>query len=119
MNKIIQVINTLVSNSGKITNVLVTQNDEFFFMYNNKHKWSIIESKEDIDSISIFLYPDETIKLETLAFDTDYNDYKRFVAYRSQDFKSTEAIESFRELLKIVKDKIYGVDEILDEILKE
>ena len=120
MNKIIQVINAMISNSERISNVLVTQSNEFFFIYNDKHKWSLIEDKKnDKKSIILFLYPDEEIKLETLAFDTDFSEYKGFVSYRSDDFKSAEAIESFKELLNIVKNKIYGVDEILDEILKE
>jgi hypothetical protein len=118
MNKIIQVINTMISNSGRISNVLVAV-EEYFFIYNDKHKWSIMESKNDSDAITLFLYPDENIKLETLAYDTDYETYSKFVTYRAQDFKSSEVIESYRELLKVVKDKIYGVDDILDEILKE
>lgn len=118
MNKIIQVINTMISNSGRISNV-IESNEEYFFIYNNIYKWSILESKEDPEIIKLFLYPDESIKLETLAFDTDYSVYSKFVSYSSQDFKSSEAIESFKELLNIVKDKIYGVDNILNEILKE
>lgn len=119
MNKIIQVINTMISNSGRISNVLAAQQDEYFFIYNEKHKWSIMETKEDPDNITLFLYPDENIKLETLAYDTDFGTYNKFVTYRAEDFKSSEVIESYRELLKVVKDKIYGIDEILDDILNE
>ncbi len=117
MNKIIQVINTMISNSQRISNVIVNGGNEFFFIYNDKHKWSIINNDED--SIVLFLYPDEDIKLEELAFDVDFSVYKRYVSYRAEDFKSAEAIETFKELLKIVKDKIFGVDNILDDILNE
>ena len=118
MNKIIQVINTMITNLEKITNVIVSKDDEFFFIYNNKHKWSIIQNEHN-QSISLFLYPEKDIKLEQLAFDVDFNEYKKFITYDSEDFKSKEVIESFEELMSIVKNKIYGVDDILDDILGE
>ena len=118
MNKIIQVINVMISNAQKVTNVIVNKEDEFFFIYNKNHKWSITEDEND-GSVSLFLYPDEQIKLEELAFETDYGVYKKFVAFSSDDFKSKELTESFVELMNLVKNKIYGVDDILDEILKE
>lgn len=118
MNKIIQVINAMISNAQKITNVIVANDDEFYFIYDKKHKWSITKDEED-ESISLFLYPDETKKLEELAFDINFGEYKKFVVYSSEDFKSKEATESFEELINLVKNKIYGVDDILDEILKD
>jgi len=117
MNKIIQVINTMISNSERISNVIVNGENEFFFIYNDKHKWSIVSNGEN--SIILFLYPSENITLEELAFDVNFDEYKTYVSYRAEDFKSIEAIETFKELLRIVKDKIFGVDSILDDILKE
>ena len=105
----------MITNSQRISNVIEREN-EFFFVYNDKHKWSIIGSD---NSIVLFLYPNKDITLEELAFEVNFDEYKAYVSYRSEDFKSIEATESFKELLKIVKDKIYGVDSILDDILKE
>lgn len=116
MNKIIRVINAMISNYGKISNVVATPHNEYFFIYNNKHKWSMIRSGSDF---TLFLYPDENIKLEELAFDTDFDRYNNFVSYRSEEYKSAEATETFSELFKVVKNKIFGVDDILDDILKD
>lgn len=118
MDKIIQVVNSMISNSDKINNVIVNQRDELFFIYNNKYKWSISELDTE-SKIFLYLYPDMDKNLEQLAFETDFTVYRKFVAYRSNDYKSQEATESFKELLKIIREKKYGVDNILEDIIND
>lgn len=121
MSKIIQVINTMIINSDKISNVIISKNTkEYFFLYSNKFKWSITEGViEDVKQIILYLYPQNDITLGELAKISDFIEYTNYIVYKSSEFKSVEATESFNELLNIVKNKIYGVDEILDTILKE
>lgn len=113
--KIVQVINAMITNSDKITNVL-KNNKEFFFLYNNKHKWSI--SKSDKGVFYLHLYPTTDMNIQELASFGDWENYN-YVTYNSEEYKSQEATESFSELYKIVADKLLGVDSILDEILSD
>ena len=48
MNRIVQAINTMIGNEYKITN-LFNRDNEIFFLYLNKQKWSIekLENYED------------------------------------------------------------------------
>ncbi|MDD7913766.1 hypothetical protein [Polaribacter ponticola] len=113
MSKIIKAINKMIENTDLITNVVLSE-DEYFFLYNNKVKWSIIE-EEDKD-ISLILYPNFNGKLDELANIVEW-EHINMVTYNTMDFKTQEATETFNELLQIVKSKVFGVDNLLDEII--
>jgi len=113
MSKIITAINKMIENKDAITNVILSE-EEYFFLYKNKIKWSIIE--DDDKDITLVLYPDSSSKLDELANTTNW-DKVNMVTYNTYDFKTQEANESFNELLQIVKGKVFGVDNLLDEII--
>ena len=113
MNKIVQVINAMISNSDKISNVR-KNNKEYFFLYNNKFKWSI--SRGDDENYYVHFYPLNDMNIEELSTFLDWDQYE-YVTYSIKDIKTTEAIESFRELYQIVSDKVFGIDDIFDEII--
>lgn len=113
MSKIITAINKMIENNDAITNVILS-GEEYFFLYRNKIKWSIIE--DDDEDITLVLYPDSSSKLDELASTTNW-DKVNMVNYNTYDFKTQEANESFNELLQIVKGKVFGVDNLLDEII--
>ena len=62
-------------------------------------------------------YPDETT-IDELVTTSDWNSVN-FVTYRTKDLKSREAYETFAELYLLLKEKLYGVDKVLDEIIAE
>ncbi len=118
MSKIIQVINSMIENSEEISNVVVKGN-EYFFSYKG-HVWSIYEyTSEDMEEhgYTLVFYPrTKTVsELESL-------DYPRAVhphlIYSSGDFKTKEALESFSNLYTTIKERIYGVDEVFNEIIE-
>ncbi|MEC3907796.1 hypothetical protein VOI54_12265 [Tamlana sp. 2201CG12-4] len=113
--KIIQAINSMIENQSKITNVIQTK-EEMFFVYNDKYKWSISESPNEQNEIFLHLYPDKNMSIEELSQVQDWQAHN-FVTYKVSDFKTQEAFETFNELYQIVKSKIYGVDDLLDEII--
>ena len=116
MAKIVQVANAMVSNSSKISNVL--KNDkEYFFLYNKKYKWSISKNVEE--DYYLHFYPTDTMTIEELSVFDNWSAFNQFVTYSTKDIKTQEAIETFRELYQIVSDKIYGLDDIFDEIINE
>lgn len=106
----------MISNKDKIGDVIKGEH-EFFFQFNKKHNWSISQDQNTND-LYLYLYPDEDISLADLERIVNWELYKDFVVYSTNEFKSTEASESFQELYSIVKSKLFGVDEILDDILK-
>ena len=116
MTKIVQVANAMISNSNKISNVL-KNNKEYFFLYNKKYKWSI--SKSEDEDYFLHFYPIDTMTIEELSVLNDWTYFNQFVTYTTKDIKTLESVETFRELYQIVSDKIFGLDEIFDEIINE
>jgi hypothetical protein len=120
MAKIIQVLNSIISNQDKISSVIRSNSggnsSEFFFLYDNKYKWSIVQNSEG--NYYVHLYPTTDESLAFLA-SLDGNSWKSvvFVTYSTEDLKTPEAIETFRELYQIVSDKLFGVEEIFNAII--
>lgn len=117
-SKIIQVINKMIEKSHLINNVMQNIRDkgEFFFVYNQKYKWSIKFKKDDQTEIFLYYYTDDyAIEYLSGASADDIN----YITYKVSDFKSQEAFESFQELFNIVKTKLLGIDKVLDDILSE
>lgn len=115
--KIVEAINSMITNKDKIDSV-IKNDSEFFFLYNKKYKWSILTNN---GNYSIFLYPKDDISIEQLAsWDSlQFNDYSDMVTYRTEDIKTRESLESFAELYNIVSSKVFGVDNILDDIIND
>lgn len=113
MSKIVQVINAMISNSEKISNVSKNKK-EYFFLYDKKHKWSIVRSDEE--NYAIHFYPINEMSIEALSNFTDW-EMMEYVTYSTLDIKTREALESFRELYQLVSEKVFGIDDVFDDIL--
>jgi hypothetical protein len=121
MSKIIQAINTMITHSDKISKVIRGSMPlgEIFFLYDQKYKWSISKNDE-YDTYFLHFYSDD-ITLEELAayVGDDWDEFTNFVTYSSKDLKAREAYESMGELYRIVKEKAYGIDKALDDIIND
>ena len=113
MAKIIEVLNSMISKNDRITNV-IKSDQEYFFIYDNKYKWSIV--KDNNENYFIHFYPDDSRTIEEIRNISDWSNYN-FVTYSTSDLKTQEAIETFRELYQVVSDKVYGLDDIFDDII--
>jgi len=113
MSKVVKAVNSMVSNSSKITNVVASEK-ELFFLYDKKHKWSIAY----FDNVGFLLhyYPSESMSIQDLALIKNWDPIP-FVTFKSADIKTREAEESFSELYQIIKNKLYDVDSVLDDII--
>ena len=116
-SKIIRVINKMIEKSNFITEVTkgLETTGEYFFLYNKKFKWSTTYN-ETQNEYMLFFYPME-MTISQLAYENEQN--LIFLTYRASEFKSQEATESFRELYDVVKSKLFGIDQILDDILAD
>jgi len=122
MIKIVRVVNAMLSHRDKITDVKESTSEAgsvYFFLYNGKYKWSISRTAGE-GSYFLHFYPGPE-SLELLA-SCDVDEWAEHdpasVFYSTRSLKSKEANESFAELFKVIREKLYNVEEILDEILK-
>ncbi|WP_018341546.1 hypothetical protein [Cytophaga aurantiaca] len=114
--KIIQVINTMITNQSKISDI-IRKNREYFFIYDKKHKWSIAKL-DDEEEYFLHLYPTDELDIKQLSTNMEWEGFT-YVTYSSEDIKTKEGIESFRELYQILSDKVLGIDDIFNDILKD
>lgn len=118
MSKIVQAVNSMISNRERISSVLPGSHPgEIFFLYKDKYRWSMRPDGDE--DYYIWHYPGEA-SIESLAtYDQDdWNDVA-MVPYKSADIGTKEARASFAELYRLIKDRQYGMDEILDDIISD
>lgn len=118
--KIVAAVNAMISRPELITNSIQgSSSNEIFFVYNDKFKWSIIDN---VEGIAVFIYtgPETIEELASIDGDSGYDPWESitFVRYSAKDIGTKEATETFTELLKVVKEKKFGVGDALDEIIK-
>lgn len=115
MSKIVSALNVMILNQSKISNCIEgTTDDELYFLYDGKYKWSIMEHE---GSYYLNYYPGQFPLEEIAALRTDaWNDLPR-VSYHSDDVGGKEALETFKELNSIVKERLYNMDGVLDDII--
>ncbi|MBR8507385.1 hypothetical protein SAMN05443026_5852 [Burkholderia orbicola] len=116
MSKIFQAVNSMVFNRNLITNV-VKGESEYFFLYKNKYKWSIAQRE---DETYLWYYPG-SITLEALSRCEQSGDWESvdMVKYSDREIGTKEAIASFSELFVVVKEKLYRIDDVLDDIISD
>lgn len=112
MNKIILAINSMIQNSDNISNVSVF-NNEYFFNYKG-YTWGILE----LEKVYMLIYYPQYSTVTDLINIIDYDDNIISIDYNSDGFKNQEDIESFRDLYLTVKEKVYGLDKVLDDIIE-
>lgn len=118
MSKIIEAVNVMISNQDKIDSTFQgTYQREIFFRYANKHNWSILEN--EAGEFYLHYYPGK-YSIEDMASwpEETWNDFRGIVSYNSKDLGTKEAKDSLRELYAVVKEKVYGMDDVLTDIIK-
>ena len=115
MSKIVQAVNSMIANSDRITNVIKGES-EIFFLYNKKYKWSM--TRRDGEHI-LWFYPG-SISLQNLA-SHDGDDWQgvEMVNYKDTDIGTKEAKATFSELYTLLNEKVYGIDEVLNDIISD
>ena len=115
MSKIVIAVNKMISNSEKITGV-IQKGNEMFFIYDEKYKWSIMFRDSD-NNYSLYYYPGN-VSIEALATtpSTEWQDMN-YVSYSTDVIRTKEAYNSFQELYQITKEKVLGIDKVLDDII--
>jgi len=115
MSKIVQAVNAMISNKVQITNVIKNrENNEVFFLFKNKYKWSISEAD---GKYFLFFYPgSESIQDLARVAPHEWENHE-MIRYSAAELGTKEAIQSFAELFTILTEKAYGIDGVLDDII--
>jgi len=113
MSRIVRAVNAMILNKNSLDNV-ISKKSELFFEYLEKYKWSISKAG---DEYSLYYY-NEKKDLKILSELPGYEfENIQMVSYRTKEMKTLEATETFRDLYQILKEKVFGVDSILDDII--
>jgi hypothetical protein len=121
MSKIVQAVNAMISNPkhiSAVTSVETNNGDtEIFFIYKLKYNWSM----KNLDNVYLlFYYPGSTSmeKLIPIASGENWTSLK-MVTYSTEDIGTIESQQSFSELYNILYEKVFGVDEMFNDILSD
>jgi hypothetical protein len=115
VSKIVSAVNAMVLNQEKIKPVLLGVSGEYFFIYQDKYKWSM---KKDRDGeLWLWFYPHGLALEQLSAMEGDDWERVSMVTYRTPEIPGREATQSFNELFSILKEKVYGMDDVLKDII--
>jgi len=115
MSKIVQAVNAMISNPQLITKV-IKHGNELFFLYKNTYKWSM--TRDDDDVHILWYYPgSETLEGLASMSGSGWDPEIEMVTYRDSEIGTKEATASFTELYTLLKERLYDVNEVLDDII--
>jgi hypothetical protein len=118
MSRIVQAINVMISNSKLITESTIGENgSEYFFIYDQKHVWSIYEDSNGTLYLTFYPGNQDIGHLASISNGEWEIVNIKTISYNSHELSTKEALDSLKELYKIAKEKVYGMEEILDEII--
>ena len=118
MSKVVQAVNAMIANPEYIDRVTRGGHGELFFVYKRKYKWSM---RRDADGeIFLYYYPGQQSLDQLARFDDDdWQDFADMVVYSSREIGTREAQSSFNELYTLLKERVFGINEVLDDIIKD
>lgn len=105
----------MISRKELISDVIKDSQDVYYFVFDKKHKWSIFHNEKD-NNVCLIIYPEKNKSIEEIK-NADLSILSH-VVYESADFRTIEAKESFKELYKIIQEKLYDIDQEFDDILE-
>jgi hypothetical protein len=115
MSKIVQAVNAMISNQALITEV-VKGDKEIFFRYKAKYTWSM---RKESSTHYLWYYPNHEIDyLLGCEVENEWNGVD-MVGYNDTEIGTREAKASFAELFLLLKEKMFGVNNVLDDIISD
>lgn len=117
MSRIVSAINAMIANQSKISKVKpgASSNNEIFFIYNNKYVWSVGRSE---GKYKMWFYPGGIEQYADLVSHDGTWEGIPMVSYLENEFATPEARQSIQELHRILSEKQFGMDAVLDDIIR-
>ncbi|GIU52045.1 hypothetical protein [Shewanella sp. KT0246] len=120
MSKIVTAINAMISNPELITDSIQGCEDgEQFFVYDKKHSWSITSNESGKFYLHYYPGSPDVYYLANIAGQHWHQEEVKMVTYNSDILGTQEALSSMKELQSIVSEKVYGMDDVLEDIIKK
>lgn len=119
MSKIVSAVNAMISNVDRISTVCESFG-VLFFVYDDKYKWGLSYDDRE-DQYYLCYYPVSMNFDLIVSLPPDHAAWEdiKTVGYSTVELKTREAKESFAELYRLLKEKVYGMDEVLDDIIAD
>lgn len=115
--KILHVLNVMIANSSKISDVVRLEN-EIFFCYDQKYKWAI-EKVEDEERYYVHFYLADEYSFQEFISVVESGRSVEYREYSTDELTSDEALQAFSEIYQIVLDKLFGLDEVFTAIIED
>ncbi|RST45550.1 hypothetical protein [Variovorax sp. DXTD-1] len=116
MSKIVQAVNSMIANRSNISLVQKGAGGELFFVYKGKYVWSMTKNS---DGVILWYYPNVSSPENLVYFEGgDWEDVA-MVTYKDWEIGTREAKSTFSELYMVVSERLYGVDQMLDDIIDD
>jgi hypothetical protein len=116
VSKIVVALNSMIENSRKITNIVPgSHSSEIYFIFDRKHKWSI--NKVNDGYILIYYPGKQDLEFYASLEAEEWSEYSDYVVYTTKEIGTKEGLESFADLYGVVKEKMYGMDDVLNDII--
>ena len=118
MSKIVQAVNAMIANPNLITEVIKGEReDEIFFLYKGKYKWSMAQRDQEC---YLWFYPGNEALAQLASYEGhDWEQGVAMVTYTDAEIGTKEAKASFSELYNLIKEKVFGVNDALDDIISD
>jgi hypothetical protein len=115
MSKIVQAVNAMISNPDKIGKV-IQGDSELFFTYKDKYKWSMSQRDKEY---FLWFYPGSESIEQLAVYEGDDWEETPMVTYRDSEIGTREAKASFADLYTLLKERVFGVNQVLDDIISD
>ena len=123
-DKIIDVMKKIMNQPDKIEGVAHSEGDEYYFKYNDIFM-SVMQRQQargpasQFGIYSVYIYPHYKGSVEALqqSFEFGNEDEIELVGFHVNEFKDADK-DVFKTFYRFLSDKYFGVDKILDSILK-
>jgi hypothetical protein len=120
MSKIVQAVNAMLQKKELISQVIPGEPGtfrEYFFLFNQKYKWSIMYNASDDIYYLSFYSTDAPLKLLASYPPPELEKFTSMI-YTTQEIGTKEAYQTFRDLYTTIKEKVFGIDKVLDDIIE-
>lgn len=115
MYKIVAAVNSMIEKSNLIGNLVRSASGELFFLYDSKFTWSMVKNGNDY-FLHYYLGNQSPAQLANLP-DEAWEDFDNYMTYSTSEIKTKEAFESFSELYTLLREKLFNIDSVLDQII--
>ncbi|WP_194975128.1 hypothetical protein [Aquiflexum lacus] len=111
--KIIQVLNSIIEKKEKISNVKPNGN-AYFFLFDGEFKWAI--ERDNSGVYAVYFFPSNELLIDQFSNPLVWME-EDYVKYSTEELKSKEAFETFKDLYQVVIDKVFDIDKMFDKII--